>query len=367
MIGRPFTAAGLFAWCFFHNSAAILTFAPQNSRFFYVDSVNTNVYSAYMSLLVLGNSQTRGRELFRRFWQASPPLTLVVLAMLATLFWLVPAMWLDARTVDGAPLWTKPTKFALSIAIYSVTLLFMLRYVQGAPRLTRMASHVIAAMFVVEMILITGQAARGRVSHFNVSTGEDMLIFNIMGGAIMILVVAHVLIAIVLLRQRNADDTVLTGLRAGLLVAVLGMLIGPLMTIPTGEQLDLLKQGQNPGRAGAHTVGAPDGGPGLPFTGWSTGAGDLRVAHFFGIHAMQALPLFAFWLRRRKRLAAPIQRRIVRIWAAAYAGLTLTFVIQAYRQQALTAPDSWTLAMLLGLPAAAFIVSLWSARRFAVS
>ena len=99
-------------------------------------------------------------------------------------------------------------------------------------------------------------------------------------------------------------------------------------------------------RTCAHTVGAPDGGPGLPVVNWSTRAGDLRVAHFLSFHALQILPLAGFALSRGKT-DWPARRQTAFVFALAvlYAvGFSLLF-LQAMRGRP-----------LLGLGALAFFV-----------
>ena len=87
------------------------------------------------------------------------------------------------------------------------------------------------------------------------------------------------------------------------------------MTVPNSRQL---AEAHATGRlpiAGAHTVGAPDGGRGLPVTGWSADHGDLRIAHFLGMHGLQVLPLLAWWIARRRVPAGErTQRNLVFAW-----------------------------------------------------
>jgi hypothetical protein len=93
--------------------------------------------------------------------------------------------------------------------------------------------------------------------------------------------------------------------------------------------------------SGAHTVGAPDGGRGLPGTGWSTTHGDLRVAHFVGLHAMQVLPLLTLGIRRIRR-GQDTQARSTVVLAVSYAALFGVMLAQAVRGNSVAAPDSAT-------------------------
>lgn len=252
-------------------------------------------------------------------------LTAYAMALLTVVFGVL--MLVDPRVITGAPAWLKPAKFAVSIGIYSATLAWVLTFLPSWPRLARWAAWTSAMVFVIEVVLIALQAARGTTSHFNTSSVLDGTIFSVMGIAIGLQTVAATAVALALWRQTFADRAMGWALRLGMTLTVVGAFVGPMMTQPTPDQMTQVRATGKMPRAGAHTVGGVDGGPGLPGTGWSTEHGDLRVPHFLGLHAMQAIPLVALLLGRRGSESARVG--IVQASAVAYALLFAVLLMQA--------------------------------------
>lgn len=201
----------------------------------------------------------------------------------------------DDRVLVGAPIWLKPFKFAVSFVLFGPTLAWMISLLTHRRRLGTRLGHFIVLTGVIEMVMIVGQVVRGQQSHFNTTTAIDGVLWAIMGSAIVLLWVATLIVALLLLREPIGDRALALSIRLGLVVALAGMATAFFMTSPNPSQQEALARGQTT-LTGAHSVGVPDGGPGLPLTGWSTTGGDLRVAHFIGIHALQGLPLFALAL-----------------------------------------------------------------------
>ena len=243
-------------------------------------------------------ARARTGTLLERLWHASPPLTAVGMLMIVVAGASVVAMLVDPRIITGAPAWLKPFKFAVSTAIYSLTLAWIFGYLSDWPRARRVVGWTTAIVFVLEVALIDTQAWRGTTSHFNVSTPLDATMFFVMGGAILLQTLVSVTVAVALWRQRFTDKALGWALRLGMTLTIVGALTGPLMTRPTAAQLADARAGARMTISGAHSVGGLDGGPGVPVTGWSSAHGDLRVAHFIGLHAIQVLALVAVGLRR---------------------------------------------------------------------
>lgn len=288
---------------------------------------------------------TRSRSLtalLTRLWHTDAPLTATGLFMTAVLLATVAGIWLDPRLIQGAPAWLKPAKFAASTAIYSFTLAWIFTSLPDSPRMRRIVGRTTAAVFAIEVAIVSVQAFRGVASHFNTATLLDGALFTVMGIAIVTQTIASAAVLMALWRQHFTDRALGWALRLGLLITITGASLGGVMTQPTGEQLALARaSGQMP-ISGAHTVGAPDGGPGLPGTGWSRTHGDLRIPHFLGLHAMQILPLIAL-LFRRTRWPEHTRGALVATVAGSYAALFGILTWQAMRGQALVRPDTLTL------------------------
>jgi hypothetical protein len=282
--------------------------------------------------------------MLRRLWQTSPELIATAALMLVVLAGAMVGLAVDPTVITGAPAWLKPAKFAASIAIYTVTLAWIFTVIPDWTRTRQVVGWGTAAAMIIEIVIISTQAWRGTTSHFNVGTVLDGVLFRIMGAAIVLQTLASIAVAVALWRQRFADMAVGWALRFGMALTIVGAFTGGVMARPTAAQLQAARAGERMSVAGAHTVGAPDGGPGLAGTGWSTEHGDLRVAHFVGLHAIQALSIVAFLLSRRLDRKARV--RLVLVAAASYAALYVVLLIQAFRGVPLVAPDTATVAQL---------------------
>jgi hypothetical protein len=272
----------------------------------------------------------------------------------------------DDRLVAGSPVWFKPFKFSASFLAYALSLAWMLSLLPRFRRAGWWAGTVVAVAGAVEMVLITGQAMRGRRSHFNNETPFDKALFDTMAVTVVVLWAAALVIAVLLFRTGLADRASAWAVRFGSVLSLAGALIGFRMARPTPEQRAEAETG-DPAVVGAHGVGVPDGGPSMPLTGWEMTGGDLRVPHFVGLHALQVLPFFLLALvvlapRFARLRDERVRLRLVLVAAGTYTGVFALVTWQALRGQALVSPDGVTLAAAAVLLLAA-AAGTWAALR----
>ena len=305
---------------------------------------------------------------FRTLWLHQRVLMVICLwhvAMIPVVLLLFLIFPLEITGVNG---WVKPLKFALSSAVYAGSIAWIATLLPVTSRWYKLAGWIIAVSLLIETSLITVQVARGTMSHYNISTPLDTAIYSIMATFISMLATANIICLCVVLFQKTLSPVIRIACSWGLAIAVVGMVAGVLMTSVnvSPSQLHTMQVDKKaPTSYGAHSVGVDDGGPGLPFVGWSTVGGDLRVGHFVGLHGLQVLPVFALLLisGRLFRRNTPAQhQQLVQLMGIAYTAGTSLLIWQAWRGQSVLSPDMLSISCATGI-GAVVLVGAWSILR----
>ena len=272
---------------------------------------------------------------------------------------LIPLWILDSRELLGVSVWEKPIKFYISVAIFSFTYSWLSSFLIRGGRWVKLTGFVIAVSLAGELVIILAMASIGETSHFNVSTPTAIAIWSIMATFISIVLFSTIFISLMILFQRQQEFNLKLAIALGSINTAVGMGLAYLMTWPTATQLANYQ-----GIAGAHAVGVSDGGPGLPFLGWSTVAGDLRVGHFFGLHSIQvAVILLAI------SLLLPIAFRVplIIVGNLTWLGFVGLVTWQSLRAEPFSSPSQLTLTgfgVLLAVAAVSFaVLVIWQLRK----
>ena len=187
--------------------------------------------------------------------------------------------------VAGINAWIKPFKFAFSTFLYSWAMAWFCSYLSHFN--VNYFNWAVIILLGFEIVYISIQAARGQLSHFNLSTSFYSAMYSLMAFAASAVTIYTAYVAWLFFKDSfpNLPNYYLWSIRLGLIIFVIFSFEGFVM-----------------GSALKHTIGGPDGGPGLPLLNWSTKYGDPRIAHFIGMHALQVLPLLSYYVLKSTKL-----------------------------------------------------------------
>lgn len=253
--------------------------------------------------------------LFEEWRRREPMLAAFALLMTAAMVPTLIAMAIDARTFNGINVWIKPFKFESSLAIFYATLAWFWGYLDAEVRVrrsVRVAVLIICGTGLLEVGYVTFRAALAEASHFNNSTRLAEALYGLMGVGILIQVSLAAWTGMLILRSREGGISPTVRLAIGL-----GLIGGNILGTITGGYMSQ--------QAGHWVGGVANDATGVFLFGWSRTGGDLRVAHFVGLHAMQGIPIIGYFVRN-----LPAGRTIVWASLAVWTLVTAILFLQAF-------------------------------------
>lgn len=206
--------------------------------------------------------------------------------------------------VNNVSAWYKPFKFAFSTFLFAWAMAWYCYYLPNFNITIFNWSVVILLGF--EIFYIALQASKGQLSHYNLSTPIYSALYSLMALAATAVTLYTAYIGILFFRYDfpNLPNHYLWAIRFGIIIFVLFSFEGFAM----GARLN-------------HSVGALNDNSNWFIVGWSKTVGDLRISHFIGMHALQALPILSYYILKNTKLTVGL--------SIVYGLLALLTLIQA--------------------------------------
>ena len=227
---------------------------------------------------------------------------------------------IDPRLLGDEAVWLKPLKFEISVILHFITLAVLASLLSAERRNTKTwqcISYAAVAAGIFEVLYIFLQAARGRESHFNISTPMEGTMYALMGLGALTLVFASFYLGCVLYKEYRVERS-----SPLLLSSALGLTIGSVLT--------LIIAGYLSSKTGTEIVLGTEQSPRAPLFGWYLGGKDLRIPHFLATHMMQIMPLIGLWLSRNHAVVQNVRTKLYSFFAASSATIIMIFVISFY-------------------------------------
>lgn len=181
--------------------------------------------------------------------------------------------------------WYKPFKFAFSTFLFSWAMAWYCYYLPDFN--IKLFNWSVILLLGFEIFYIAFQANKGQLSHYNLSTPVYAALFSMMALAATLVTLYTAYVGWLFFTNTFPElpNYYVWAIRFGIVIFVIFSFEGFAM----GSRLN-------------HSVGALNDNSNWFIIGWSKTVGDLRVAHFIGMHALQVLPLLSYYIFKNTKL-----------------------------------------------------------------
>jgi hypothetical protein len=289
------------------------------------------------------------RSVFRAPMSWPKALWLTGAVLLVTMVFHIGALIVTGGPVSGPVSLRKPATFAETGWLNAWAVALLLPTLRTRAWQRHVIGFAVVAFGVGETTVMAIQAWRGVPSHYNFTTTFDAILMRAgAAGTAGVFLIGMVVLLVVALRDHESPASVRLGVRAGIVILLVGCLIGfAMISNMSGVYQGSFGSGFTRAAVGYLGPSASTVGPEYLLLRPATDGGDLVLPHAIGVHGLVLLAVPALLLARTS-MAATRQLRVVMTMVTSISVAMGLLLLHALRQLPLDRLSPVSLLVLTG-------------------